>query len=673
MVEYYGNNDYRDYLAHHGIPRMQWGKRNGPPYPLDYGDHSAAEKRGMAEKGVKYRGTEGSIKIKKKSDLVRIKPKHRGIDAFIERRAEARARKDAEKKERLANKIVESENMVALRDKKNSKYFTTEEIRDLAAKIKDRQERRELISSGSKSKKEKDYDDRKQRMMSDAIKNSDMTEVNKHNNMFTTEELKNMRTQIDERARELHNMAVRSGKEGYSTYEKRVMIEKGDAKKILKNMDSFSIDELNEAVQRYSARQKIKDAQRDARLKAIGDYLQRGAAMSKSVADIAANISNVKKAIDDITGKTKQDDQNILNSLLGSGDRDKIAKVADKLDGKEAAYAAKSIENQDKLKKLLQANAAANSPGDSNGKREQQSAPDQNKKQKQQQENTNASSGETKQQKNESEAPANSDRDEPKVQNGSVSKSNTGDESYDRMMDAWRSAKVTPSKTPSSTTEAPSAEARLRQMSDVMKAGTRVDKDFSKAMNQEIKKYTDMTGGATSRVAKAISKLQTTSYSDGAYSSTSEKMRAAEAMDAWTAQRKAESTPEAKALAKANRAAAAIEIARASKAYRTYVNRKAGAKKAAETRRLNKAKAQELVDERPVSSGPTSSSNYDSSTRTPAASSSSSASGAREAARRALESAALSGSSIDSIENVARAGKALFDSLVNDDNKRGRK
>lgn len=34
-------------IQHHGILGQKWGVQNGPPYPLDYNDHSAAEKRAM--------------------------------------------------------------------------------------------------------------------------------------------------------------------------------------------------------------------------------------------------------------------------------------------------------------------------------------------------------------------------------------------------------------------------------------------------------------------------------------------------------------------------------------------------------------------------------------------------------------------------------------------------
>lgn len=57
-------------LVHHGIPGQEWGKRNGPPYPLAYNSHSAAEKNG------KYRATYSGDKKKANKPL----PKGDDID-----------------------------------------------------------------------------------------------------------------------------------------------------------------------------------------------------------------------------------------------------------------------------------------------------------------------------------------------------------------------------------------------------------------------------------------------------------------------------------------------------------------------------------------------------------------------------------------------------------------
>ena len=51
-------------LVHHGIHGQKWGVHNGPPYPLDVNDHSAAEKKHLSEYGLskeeKYRQREAT-------------------------------------------------------------------------------------------------------------------------------------------------------------------------------------------------------------------------------------------------------------------------------------------------------------------------------------------------------------------------------------------------------------------------------------------------------------------------------------------------------------------------------------------------------------------------------------------------------------------------------------
>lgn len=78
-MDYYGNNDWRDYLAHHGILGMKWGRRNGPPYPLDGADHSASEKKAGWRKSLGGGGESSSVR--KKNGKVKSKSKNRVSDS----------------------------------------------------------------------------------------------------------------------------------------------------------------------------------------------------------------------------------------------------------------------------------------------------------------------------------------------------------------------------------------------------------------------------------------------------------------------------------------------------------------------------------------------------------------------------------------------------------------
>lgn len=91
-------NDFEsDYLMHHGILGQKWYHRNGPPYPLDAKDHSAAEKKAGWMKSLS-----GAIKDhKKKKQRTKALEKARQTKAENAKKAAEKAAYEDEKQKAL--------------------------------------------------------------------------------------------------------------------------------------------------------------------------------------------------------------------------------------------------------------------------------------------------------------------------------------------------------------------------------------------------------------------------------------------------------------------------------------------------------------------------------------------------------------------------------------------
>lgn len=90
-------NDFEsNYLAHHGILGQKHGQRNGPPYPLSRGDHSAAEKAAGWMKSLKDKH---AVKVKKKKQQAALEKAR--IAKAKKAEEEKRAKEYEEKKQQI--------------------------------------------------------------------------------------------------------------------------------------------------------------------------------------------------------------------------------------------------------------------------------------------------------------------------------------------------------------------------------------------------------------------------------------------------------------------------------------------------------------------------------------------------------------------------------------------
>lgn len=78
MGTFYSNNDYRDYLSHHGIKNQRWGVRHGPPYPLDDKESRRIQKR---RGDVNYFNKDKTVKYRPNGDRPNEKEKKTSLNS----------------------------------------------------------------------------------------------------------------------------------------------------------------------------------------------------------------------------------------------------------------------------------------------------------------------------------------------------------------------------------------------------------------------------------------------------------------------------------------------------------------------------------------------------------------------------------------------------------------
>lgn len=157
MSTFYPDNEYRDYLSHHGIKGQKWGEQNGPPYPLSGKLHN------MVVRGNKKRADKRRIdtlhnpkKLKKrakeftKEDIDNALAKMESINKLNQyitkkdtisdkMKQKAKSRKEDAEAEKLRKKIKRYGSTPGKLDK-NIEKFTTEELTEALSRLSKKQE-----------------------------------------------------------------------------------------------------------------------------------------------------------------------------------------------------------------------------------------------------------------------------------------------------------------------------------------------------------------------------------------------------------------------------------------------------------------------------------------------------------------------------------------------------
>ena len=206
------------YIAHHGILGQRHGVRNGPPYPLGSGDHSASEKKAGWRKSLK-KTQKSNYKILKKNknsignnDITEMVSKNVSAEgaASLKKAAKNKAYDDYVKKQRA----VVDDFLGKYGDKRVS-MFSKEKYKDM---VLERINWHEIMNKNTSPKVDK---------------NSSMINEAKANKQIIAKQV----------AKELTNDLIRWSKDGSDTYMKGKdanAVQKQIEKQIAKNINDAS-------------------------------------------------------------------------------------------------------------------------------------------------------------------------------------------------------------------------------------------------------------------------------------------------------------------------------------------------------------------------------------------------------------------------------------------------
>ena len=391
MYDYDKPDLSEDFLEHHGILGMHWGKRNGPPYPL--GSDKSTGKRLKTGKGSvakkKFTGSFVEKHRAKKKYKAKVKSAEAARQAKADKAEEARkaqeaqdqAEREALEREEMRQKVIRTGDVTYAKD--HAEEFSNDEVNQIINRYQINQRLSGLADEEAKKVWDKNIESyqnqqsqqtsqpkseeglsRKDKKKQEALAKGDVKYANKHSKDFTEQELNDIMSKhrTDER--------INKEKEASESHfirdaKKNKALKEADLEYAQKHYKDFSDQELNDIMNRYNTNQRLSKMVNDSNKKAsvmdkagkaledlhkVTGPISTLAGDASKVYDLYSKISKDQNAKDAMLYKRKEDREQKLYDRKVAEDETRYKREQDALDRKERYDLGITKEEQQKNK-----------------------------------------------------------------------------------------------------------------------------------------------------------------------------------------------------------------------------------------------------------------------------------------------------------------------------------
>lgn len=273
-------------LSHHGILGQKWGRRNGPPYPLSAGRHSASEKKAGYQKSIGGSGgTYGKIKRKKPNPIERsmINSTQKRLEKINSKKQNKNTKASQEATQRYLDESARENARVAQEQNRIAQENAQRQMNDAAQQQINQTNMQNMMMFGKDDKK---ISERKNGVTNDY-------------GSFKSKREERKKAKVEKNVKERLAEIKKNDPEQYEQIKKNT-IRTGKASDMKYFVDDMDNQELQYAINRIESKAKLNQLS-NKEVKTNWDRAKEVSEKLKIVADLTTNAANIYTNLNKMT------------------------------------------------------------------------------------------------------------------------------------------------------------------------------------------------------------------------------------------------------------------------------------------------------------------------------------------------------------------------------------